>query len=273
MRRDPKSSREAPVIPAAEVAAAKDRAARGVRLLFAEMMQLDPGYAAWGFKEIWNGNAAVATVPWSVYQAVFPQARWVHLVRDPFAFAKSSARWNEMPLTASLLRQELRHWQEVVAWSRQLAGSPSYCEIRFEDLKKAPEATLTPILAAAGLGWHPECDVALSRRVMASPDASPYAVERTLRGQEIAALVDKIEGLAQLSRELGYMLPDQIEIQEPGEEVERSLPDRVDLRSMQRVDSGLDSRSKEAPLGKVVRRVVKRTIGRVVGSRPRNKPR
>jgi hypothetical protein len=271
MRHDPKSSREAPEIPAAEVAAAKDRAARGVRLLFAEMMQLDPGRAAWGFKEIWNGNQAVATVPWSVYQAVFPQARWVHLVRDPFAFARSSARWNEIPLTVSLLRQELRHWQEVVTWSRQLAGSPSYSEIRFEDLRKAPEATLTPILASAGLAWHPACDVALSQRVMASPEASPYKVERTLRGREISALVDKIEGLSQLSRELGYTIPEAVEIQEPGEEVERSLPDRVDLRSMQRVDSGLISRSKDAALGKVMRKV-KRTLG-VGGPKARDKPR
>ena len=272
MRRDPKSSREVPVIPAAEVAMAKDRAARGVRMLFAEMMQLDRGHAAWGFKEIWNGNPAVATVPWSVYQAVFPNARWVHLVRDPFAFAKSSARWNETPLTASLLRQELRHWQEVVAWSRQLAGEPSYCEIRFEDLRKAPEATLAPILAAAGLAWRPECDVALSRRVMASPDASPYAVERTLRGKEIAALVAKIDGLSQLSSELGYAIPDKIEIQEPGEDVERSLPDRVDLRSMRRIESPPDSRPKEAPLGKMVRKVVERTLGRVGGPKARNKP-
>jgi hypothetical protein len=171
----------------------------------------------------------------------------------------------------SLLRQELRHWQEVVTWSRQLAGSPSYSEIRFEDLRKAPEATLTPILASAGLAWHPACDVALSQRVMASPEASPYKVERTLRGREISALVDKIEGLSQLSRELGYTIPEAIEIQEPGEEVERSLPDRVDLRSMQRVDSGLISRSKDAALGKVMRKV-KRTLG-VGGPKARDKPR
>lgn len=59
MRRDPKSSREAPVIPAAEVAAAKDRAARGVRMLFAEMMQLDPAMLPGASK-----RSGMAIRPW-----------------------------------------------------------------------------------------------------------------------------------------------------------------------------------------------------------------
>ena len=270
MRRTPRSTRETPVeIPDAAVAAAKDRAARGVRMLFAELMELDPHRAAWGFKEIWNGNPAVATVPWDVYHAVFPQARWVHLVRDPFAFARSSARWNEWPLTVSLLRQELRHWRDVVRWSRQLAGSPAYREIRLEDLNKAPEATLAPILASVGLAWDPACDAALERRVMASPEGSPYAVERTFQGSEIAAQVDKIEGLSALMDDLGYGIPERMEIQEQGEEIERSLPGRVDLRSMGRFESAFApaQRTKDVPLGKAMRKAVKRTLGRVPRSR------
>jgi hypothetical protein len=95
--------------PADVVDAARERAARAVRTLFADLLQVDTTKAAWGYKEVWNGNPAVARVPWSVYQTVFPGAHWVHLVRDPFTFARSSARWNGVPLTTSLLAEELRH--------------------------------------------------------------------------------------------------------------------------------------------------------------------
>jgi len=274
MNRAPTSIRAAPVeIAETELAAAKERAARGVRLLFAELMQVDQRYAAWGYKEIWNGNPAVATVPWSVYHAVFPQARWVHLVRDPFGFVRSSARWNEVPLSFKLLRNELHRWNEVVAWSRQLAQTNRFHEIYFEDLRRDPKATLLPILGTAGLDWHPACDAALSRRVMASPDASPYRTERRMERDEIAALVQSIEGLAPLIAELGYQLPESIELQKRSLAIESSLPAPVDLRSMERIVNAVDAagRAKDAAFGRVVRKAVTRTISRLTRSGLRNK--
>lgn len=266
----PSSMRAAPVaIPAEAIDTAQQNAARGVRLLFAELMQLDPGFAAWGFKEIWNGNPAVAKVPWSVYQTVFPGARWVHLVRDPFTFVRSLALWNEEPLTGGMLKRELRHWKQVVEWSRDLEGVPSFFEIRFEDLMADPEATLAPILGSVGLTWHRNCAQALNRRVLGSPQASPYALERTLQGEEIAALVDKTKGLAGLMNDLGYTIPQRLEIQEQGEHIEKNLPGRVDLRSLTILESGFSQpdRSKLTSLRRRARKVVKRILGAATPSK------
>jgi len=187
-------------IPADVLDAAHRRAAAGVRALFGELMEVDRTKAAWGFKEIWNGNSAVAQVPWHLYQAVFPGARWVHLVRDPFAFARSSAGWNGVPLTMRLLREELRHWVQVVTWSRLLRDEGAYHEIRYEDLAADPKACLAPVLASVGLDWHERCAQACSRRTKAS--RSSFTPRRQVeRAQLEGEVTTKAEALT-LAREL-----------------------------------------------------------------------
>ena len=258
MRREPRSSREAPVSIAAEVVeAAKGRAARGVRMLFAELMQIKPGVAAWGFKEIWNGSPAVARIPWSVYQTVFPAARWVHLVRDPFAFAQSSARWNQLPLTMALLEEELQHWQQVVAWSRQLAGL-NFFEIRFEDLVSSPETTLAPILASAELTWHDGCERQLTRHVMASVRPRQSSSSTILQRPEIEKIAQKLPEFSDLMQSLGYELPAELAVSTNRRQKKNTedLPPFLDLRSLEK--SHEFGKSKETGLGARLRTFVEK---------------
>lgn len=214
-------------IPDDVLDAAYERTAGGVRRLFGDLMEVDGTKAAWGFKEIWNGNDTVARVPWSVYQAVFPNARWVHLVRDPFAFARSSAGWNGVPLTMRLLRKELRHWVQVVAWSRHLRGQSAYHEIRYEDLSADPKACLAPILAAAGVTWHEHCARTCDRRTKAS--RSSFAPQRRVGRAELEPVIEQTPGLAPLMREFGYAPPDAytIEKDQPGRGGARALGKRL----------------------------------------------
>jgi len=200
-------------IPADVLDAAHQRAAVGVRRLFGELLEVDRTKAAWGFKEVWNGNSAVARVPWNLYQAVFPGARWVHLVRDPFTFARSSAGWNGVPLTMRLLHEELRHWVQVVTWSRLLRDDRAYQEIRYEDLSADPEACLTPILAAVGLDWHERCAQACSRRTKAS--RASFTPQRQVGRAQLEPVIEQTPGLASLMQEFGYAPPDAFALENP----------------------------------------------------------
>jgi Sulfotransferase family len=211
--REPTSAREPPAeVPAEVIAAAKERASRGVRRLFAELMQVKPGYAAWGFKEIWNGNPAVAQIPWSIYRRIFPHARWVHLVRDPFTFVHSSARWNQLPLTIYLLKKELQHWQQVVEWSQELAGVPDFFEIRYEDLVSSPKTTLAPILGSVRLCWRDECECELNRLVLASEQLFSLGVKKIVDHGHINQIIDKITGLRRSMQTFGYEAPTELAI-------------------------------------------------------------
>jgi hypothetical protein len=257
MMREPTSSREPPVeIPAAAIKAAKERASRGVRMLFAQLMQVEPGVTAWGFKEIWNGNPAVAQIPWSVYQAVFPHARWVHLVRDPFAFVQSSVRWNQLPLTIDLLTEELKHWQQVIEWSQPLKEVPDFFEIRYEDLISAPKTTLAPILASVRLDWHDNCERELKRRILASEQSLSFPVTKVLQHRDIDQIIETLPRLRDLMQMLRYETPPTVIIAKPRKiKSADSAPPYVDLRSMSQ-DYRL-APGKRRTLGKKLRKIAK----------------
>lgn len=256
--RQPTSSREPPVeIPAEELDAAKERAARGVRLLFAEIMQIDPGTGAWGFKEIWNGNPAGVQIPWSVYHAVFPHARWVHLVRHPFSFAQSSARWDQLELTNDRLKGQLKKWQQMVQWSRELDRTPHFFEIRYEDLVSDPRAVLTPILASVDLDWADACARELGRQVIASEHRQPPAKTRTLSAAEIDRIVEGVANLRSSMHSLRYEPPAQLVVarHRKSRSSERSLPPHIDLRTMKPRRS-----VKKTTLGKKLRALARKAI-------------
>jgi hypothetical protein len=233
---EPTSARGPQVeIPSDAIDAAKERAARSVRRLFAELMQIKPDFAAWGFKEIWNGNPAVAQVPWSVYRGVFAHARWVHLVRDPFTFVQSSTRWNQLPLTTYLLKEELKRWQQVVEWSRRLTKASDFFEIRYEDLILAPKVTLRPILTSVRLDWHDDCERELNRRTMASARPVSFLRKKTLDHGYIKQIVDEIPGLSSSMKVFGYRVPKELKVTK---QKDRSGPRRYfDLRLWREIKS------------------------------------
>lgn len=186
----------------------RERIAYLLRLLFGDILQLGNDVDAWGYKEIWNGNDAVARYSWDIYNAVFPEATWVHLIRHPFDFLKSIARWNLSPLTKSFLVHECGHWVQMLSWNRDQSTRKKFLEIRYEDLISHPKKTLVPVFSMAGMEWSDDCLGALSISDMQSREASPFSSAPAWSRKELKRLIGKIENLAGYMEELDYDLPE-----------------------------------------------------------------
>ena len=103
----------------------------------------------WGFKEIMNG--AAHRHDWDVYDYLFPQAHWLHIVRHPLHQVRAAARLSNSHLTSETAAEFLGNWLSIFNMSRKRAVTGRYTEIRYEDLVKAPKTALTPVLDQLGL--------------------------------------------------------------------------------------------------------------------------
>ncbi|MGB8840924.1 MAG: sulfotransferase, partial [Aliidongia sp.] len=101
----------------------------------------------WGFKEIWAESP-----DWAAYDLVFPEALYLHIVRHPFDFARSSADWRRVPFTAPQLRTDLAEWLRHLRLNGARAETGRYLRIAYEDLRAEPEAALAACLDRLGLG-------------------------------------------------------------------------------------------------------------------------
>lgn len=229
--RQPSSSRDSlPAIDQETLDAERERLAALVRRLFGDILKVRADADAWGYKEIWNGNDAVACFPWDSYDEIFPEATWVHLVRHPFDFLLSVARWNLSPLTDSFVAHELSHWAQMVEWNRRRATRKKFIEIRYEDLKHHPKTTLLPIFSMAGIEWSDDCLTALSSSVMQSRKATPFSPAPALTRNRLSTMIAQIDHLARYMDELAYDPPETFPQEIMDTEIIEKLPDYVDLR-------------------------------------------
>jgi hypothetical protein len=198
-----------PEIPIEVIERERSRIGRLIAATVTDLLSVGDS-PAWGFKEIWNGTAS-SNYDWGSYDAVFPRALWVQLIRDPFSFARSCASWNEEDLTLPYLEDRLRDWTICALTSRRRAITGNYLEIRYEDVVRDPVGTLSPVLSRAGLEWHPDCINGLKSRHLASsphPNDGPV-LEKT----DIGRLIDSIPALASLMTELSYPPPHQFRLE------------------------------------------------------------
>ena len=104
-------------------------------------------YAARFGKDRWGDKTPVYGSRMPMISRALPEARFVHVVRDPRDVAVSWRRFRELrgddPLSAS-------HWAQV--WARTIIQSrvkasrvPHYLEVRYEDLVIEPESTLRSV--------------------------------------------------------------------------------------------------------------------------------
>ncbi|MBB4658924.1 sulfotransferase family protein [Parvularcula dongshanensis] len=104
----------------------------------------------------------------------FPNARFVHLVRDPRDVALSSMRmgWagNAYHGVGVWLQAE-QDWQK--AKSHLDAGNGTYAELTFEDLTSAPESALRSVLQKVDLPFH--------EAVLTPPGSSTYSAPKANR--------------------------------------------------------------------------------------------
>jgi hypothetical protein len=208
----PRSSCEPmPAVGPDLLAVERARAGAAVAAAVAGVLGVDPARPCWGFKEIWNGHAS-RSYPWADYDAIYPEARWLHLVRHPVDFARSCAQWSRQPLTEALLAELLGAWVRMVRYNRERAASGRYAELRYEDLRARPEEALTPALGVLGLAFDERCLVALGTREMASRPAAADAAAARAEAADLAQLATTIEGLDDLMATFGYRLPEAVEL-------------------------------------------------------------
>lgn len=87
----------------------------------------------------------------------FPNARFVHVIRDGRDVANSLRRQPWMKLRDRMSPQGVAHcaayWAERVAAGCRMRGHSRYVEIRYEELVHRPEPTLRGLLDFLCLGW------------------------------------------------------------------------------------------------------------------------
>ncbi len=149
----------------------------------------------------------------------FPNAKFVHLIRDGRDVACSLSRWSVQISRheASGIGECIELWDRWVRQGLQWRGHPRYLELRYETLVRQPESTLRMLLEWLDVEWHDSVmrydstDQAnrpeLSCAHVAGTQSSPYT---TAIGRWQSALsptdrveVQKIGG--ELLRQLGYI--------------------------------------------------------------------
>jgi len=212
---DPKSALT-PLPKLSESALEVERARVGklVAELVVDMLRVDTRSASvWGYKEPWNGSSSFR-FDWNLYDAVLPGALWVHLVRHPFAFARSAAQWDREAWTLPYLRARLNDWKTMVEHNRLRASTGRFCEIRFEDLTRDMHGTLLPVFERARIQWHEACTEAGALRVMASQPGEGPGLPVQLAASDLDKIVEETAGLRDLMTELNYAAPETLEVQE-----------------------------------------------------------
>ena len=186
----------------------RERVARLLCQLFGDILQVGNDVDAWGYKEVWNGNKAETRHCWETYNSVFPEATWVHLVRCPFDFLKSVARWNVKPLTKKFVVNVLSQWMQMIEWNRKQSTRRKFIEIRYEDLVSDPRKALLPVFSMAEIEWSDDCLTALSSSVMHSREGSSFPAAPPLTRKQLKGIVAQVAGLENCLDELGYDLPE-----------------------------------------------------------------
>ncbi|NJN97762.1 MAG: sulfotransferase [Anaerolineales bacterium] len=159
----------------------------------------------WGFKDPWNGSSNFY-YDWKAYDFVFPKAIWIHLVRNPFTYAKSSSMWNRTPLDITTLTHTLREWVNIVKFSRTRADTGLFFEIKYESLIKSPSDTLSNIFASCGVKWDEVCLNPLKTSIMKSSQEINGAIYSELSKDHIHDICSNISGFREICTELDYDL-------------------------------------------------------------------
>jgi len=103
--------------------------------------------------------------------AIFPNARFVHIMRDGRFVARSFYRLGWSPSTTAALRQ----WHQAVTTGRSLGedlGPTRYFEVTFERLLDDPETHLREILEFLGEDWSAELERHEISKAAVSPPGS-----------------------------------------------------------------------------------------------------
>lgn len=142
---------------------------------------------------------------------LFPGARFVHLVRDPYAIFPSTMRlWKalyglhglQVPTYQNLEEDVLRTFErtyEAFAQQRGLIHPSQFCEVRYEDLVRDPVGQLRAVYEQLGLGEFEQVRPKVERYLASVADYKPNRY--TLSPQTQAKITQRWGWYA---REYGY---------------------------------------------------------------------
>jgi hypothetical protein len=108
----------------------------------------------------WGDKTPVNTLFLPLVAQVFPEAQYVHVIRDPRAVALSyvQAAKGSRGIGVSTYQAAADRWVEAVSRSRALGrrlGSGRYVEVLYEDLVRTPESELKKVCAFLDLPFTP----------------------------------------------------------------------------------------------------------------------
>lgn len=107
----------------------------------------------------WGDKTPLNTLYLPEIHRIMPNAKYVHIIRDPRAVALSyvKAAENNQNIKEDSFEKAAQRWYHSVAAVRQfkkLAGPQNIIEIRFEDLLAEPEAVIKQVCAHLGLNYN-----------------------------------------------------------------------------------------------------------------------
>jgi hypothetical protein len=120
----------------------------------ATVNQIFSAYARRCGKVMWGDKTPSYTKDFHIFNEMFPQARFIHLIRDGRDVALSLARQRWGPID---FLSALQYWTEVVTWSRKMGRmlpQDRYLEVRYEALVSNPQECLEQITAFLDLPFE-----------------------------------------------------------------------------------------------------------------------
>lgn len=159
----------------------------------------------WGMQETWVGGDVKEVVDWSIYDYAYPEALWVHIIRNPFDYAKSAIVRNNIEFTPATIYNQLLVWERTIRKSRQRSNADRWVEIKYEDLVSNPQEHMRKILEKLGLTWSDSCLAPFTVYWGSTPKQVKLP-----EGEDFAAALktrDSLRKCHQLMLELGYDPP------------------------------------------------------------------
>jgi len=144
-------------------------------------------------------------------KSVFPEARFIHIIRDgrdvasSFLFRNLFQKWKNPVQGDSPIDQLGRLWKRCVENGRRASKTlgDDYYEIRYEDLVEDLRSTMVPLMKWMGLQWSSEMDLASEELCGGFDRGRVRAFKKRLTKEQIN-LFEKRQG--NLLRDLGYGL-------------------------------------------------------------------
>ena len=179
-------------------------------------------YAEHEGKPRWGDKTPLYMQHLPLLERLFPEALWVHLVRDGRDAALSFLELPEgfsgttwaLPRTAA---QFAARWRTEILWARRLGAhvGDRYFELRYEDLVSEPELELRRVCEHASLEWEPamlehadvpEVSSMPEHRNIAQPPTPGLRDWRSQMTREDARAFEQVAG--DVLRSAGYELVD-----------------------------------------------------------------